>query len=123
MSASNSELFLIRQISHTDHTIRVKIGINEDAALLKGHFPGHPVVPGASMLQLVKDILEEALDIQLLLRKADHLKFLSLIAPGIEEFELEINYQKKEEGELFVTAKLSDAEKICFKLQGTFFIS
>ena len=123
MSASNSELFLIRQISHTDHTIRVKLGINEDAALLKGHFPGHPVVPGASMLQLVKDILEEALDTQLQLRKADHLKFLSLIAPGIEEVELEINYSIKEDNELFVTSKLSTGTTVFFKLQGTFNIS
>jgi len=123
MSASNSELFLIRQISQTDHTIRVQLGINEDAALLKGHFPGHPVVPGASMLQLVKDILEGAFDTHLLLRKAEHLKFLSLIEPGIEEIELEINYQIKEEGELFVTAKLSAETTVYFKLQGTFVIS
>ncbi len=123
MSASNSELFLIRQISHTDHTIRVKLGINEDAALLKGHFPGHPVVPGASMLQLVKDILEGALDTPLLLRKADHLKFLSLIAPGIDEVDLEISYKIKEEPELFVTAKLCTATTVYFKLQGTFIIS
>ena len=117
---SATDPFLIRQISHSNHTIRLQLGINAEAALLKGHFPGHPVVPGASMLQLVKDILEEALATELRLRKADHLKFLSLIAPGIAELELEINYQIKEEGELFVTAKLSDAEKICFKLQGTF---
>ena len=120
---SGTEPFLIRQISHTDHTIRVQLGINADAALLKGHFPGHPVVPGASMLQLVKDILEEALDTPLLLRKADHLKFLSLIAPGIEELELEINYSIKEDNELFVTAKLSSGTTVFFKLQGTFNIS
>ena len=123
MSASNSELFLIRKISQTDHKIRVQLGINEDAALLKGHFPGHPVVPGASMLQLVKDVLEGAFDTHLLLRKADHLKFLSLIEPSIEEIELEINYQIKEEGELFVTAKLSAETTVYFKLQGTFIIS
>ncbi len=123
MSASNSELFLIRKISQTDHTIRVQLGINEDAALLKGHFPGHPVVPGASMLQLVKDVLEGAFDTHLLLRKAEHLKFLSLIEPSIDEIELEINYQIKEEGELFVTAKLSAETTVYFKLQGTFIIS
>ena len=120
---SVTDPFLIRQISHSDHTIRLQLGINTDAALLKGHFPGLPVVPGASMLQLVKDILEEALDTQLQLRKADHLKFLSLIAPGIEEVELEINYQIKEECELFVTAKLCAATTVYFKLQGTFIIS
>ena len=123
MSASNSELFLIRKISQTDHTIWVQLGINEDAALLKGHFPGHPVVPGASMLQLVKDVLEGAFDTHLLLRKAEHLKFLSLIEPSIDEIELEINYQIKEEGELFVTAKLSAETTVYFKLQGTFIIS
>ncbi len=123
MTALNSDLFLIRQISHTDHGIRVQLGVNADAELLKGHFPGHPVVPGASMLQLVIDILEGALDTPLMLRKADHLKFLSLIEPGIEAVELEINYQIKEEGELFVTAKLSAETTVYFKLQGKFIIS
>ena len=115
--------FTISSVGIENDSAQAVLDLNPSHPIFEGHFPGHPVVPGASMLQLVKDILEGALDTPLMLRKADHLKFLSLIAPGIEEVELEINYQIKEERELFVTAKLCAATTVYFKLQGTFIIS
>lgn len=115
-----TDLFLIKQISQEDGIIRAQLGVNADNEILKGHFPGHPVVPGASMLQLVKDVLEKALAIKLRLKKADHLKFMSLIEPSTSEVELEISYTIKENGDFFVISKLSVGDIICFKLQGLF---
>jgi 3-hydroxyacyl-[acyl-carrier-protein] dehydratase len=119
MSANGSDIFSIRQLTHEGNTIRAALSINADSGILKGHFPGHPVVPGASMLQLVKEVLEQALDAQLRLKKADYLKFMSLIAPGASDVQLEINY-KVVEGDFFVTSKLSAGGAVCFKLQGMF---
>lgn len=115
-----SDLFSVNHITHGDGSIRVELGINADSEILKGHFPGHPVVPGASMLQLVKEVLEQNLEVGLRLKKADHLKFMSLIEPGVNAIQLEISYVEKEQGEFFVTAKLSAGETGYFKLQGMF---
>jgi 3-hydroxyacyl-[acyl-carrier-protein] dehydratase len=115
-----TDLFLVKQVSREDGVILAQLGINADSDILKGHFPGHPVVPGASMLQLVKDVLEEVLAVSLRIKKADHLKFMSLIEPGVGDVQLEINYKMVEDGEFFVTSKLSAGNIICFKFQGNF---
>ena len=117
---SVNDLFSVRQISHEDGVIRVQLSINADSEILKGHFPGHPIVPGASMLQLVKDVLEEALATQLRLKKADHLKFMSLIEPSASEVELEISYKLRDEQDFLITSKLIVGDTACFKLQGVF---
>jgi 3-hydroxyacyl-[acyl-carrier-protein] dehydratase len=119
MAANGSDLFSINEIMHENGSIRAELSINADSEILKGHFPGHPVVPGASMLQLVKDVLEQALNTRLRLKKADHLKFITLIGPGAVDVQLEINYKVTEDG-FFVTSKLSAGGAVCFKLQGVF---
>ena len=120
MPVDTHDLFIILQITHENGVIRAELGINAESEILKGHFPGHPVVPGASMLQLVKDVLEQALAKRVRLKKADHLKFMSLIEPGGDDVQLEINCKLVEDSGFFVTAKLLAGETVCFKLQGVF---
>jgi 3-hydroxyacyl-[acyl-carrier-protein] dehydratase len=46
-----------------------------------GHFPGNPVVPGVCQVQMVKELVEKAVDCQLVLCESDNIKFLSMINP------------------------------------------
>ncbi|MFB9843696.1 hypothetical protein [Mucilaginibacter ginsenosidivorans] len=121
MPVNNNDLFHVLRIDKLDGMIVAKLGIDRDSEILKGHFPGHPVVPGACMLQVVKDVLEDSLGTTLRLKKADHLKFMSLVDPTEREtVQLEIVYRDAGQEETFVTAKVSADENICFKLQCTF---
>ena len=70
-------LFTIASITHESHTVKAVLQINVDDPILKGHFPGHPVVPGASMLQVIKEVLEEALQAPLQLKKGTQLKLIT----------------------------------------------
>ena len=121
MPAANNDIFNILQIQYVERLITASLGINPNSEILKGHFPSHPVVPGACMLQVVKEVLENALNDTLRLKKADHLKFMSLIEPeNNQTVQLEITYRETEDGDIFATAKLFASEIVCFKLQGTF---
>jgi len=120
-AATNYDLFSIIQITHGEGSVLSALSINPASNILNGHFPGHPVVPGACMLQIVKEVLESALACSFLLKKADHLKFMSLIEPeNNREAQLEIVYREAAEGDVNVNAKLSVGETVCFKLQGSF---
>jgi 3-hydroxyacyl-[acyl-carrier-protein] dehydratase len=113
-------LFTITAISNENHSIRALLHINADDPILKGHFPGHPVVPGASMLQVVKEVLAEALQAQLRLKKGDQLKFMSLVDPTkATEVQLQIDYRSKEDG-IHANGRLLDGDTVCFKMQGIF---
>jgi 3-hydroxyacyl-[acyl-carrier-protein] dehydratase len=121
MSVANNDLFSIDKITHEDGAISAVLGINADSEILKGHFPGQPIVPGACMLQVVKDVLESALGYTLRLSKAGHLKFMIMIDPGKTlTVQLDIAYKKVDDGDISATAKLSNADVVYFKFQGSF---
>jgi 3-hydroxyacyl-[acyl-carrier-protein] dehydratase len=120
MTTANNDLFSIHKITHEDGAIAATLGINQDSPILKGHFPGRPVVPGACMLQIIKEVLEEALTLSLLLKKADHLKFITMIDPAIiRSAQLDISYKYSNES-IVATARLANADTVYFKFQGSF---
>ena len=121
MAVTNNDLFSIKEITHEGGVIKTTLGINSDSEILKGHFPGHPVVPGASMLQITKEVLENVLQTSIRLKKADQLKFMAMIDPGVtSSVELDITYKQPEENSIIITAKLSNGNTIYFKFQGSF---
>lgn len=62
-------------------TVSATLRFNREHPIFRGHFPGLPIVPGVCMMQLVKELLEDAVDRRLSLLSAANLKFLSLINP------------------------------------------
>ena len=115
------QLFQISKSEHHDGLISASLDINKYCNILNGHFPGQPVIPGACMLQIVKEVLENVLTTSFRLEKAEHLKFIVMIDPlNIHFITLDISYKQVNEDALNVTAKLIAGEVICFKFQGTF---
>jgi 3-hydroxyacyl-[acyl-carrier-protein] dehydratase len=119
-----NNLLTIQEITHEEGSVSAVLGIDPGSDILKGHFPGHPVVPGACMLQIVKEVLERALNKPLRLKKADNLKFLNMIDPGANtEIQLHLSYRSDDEGIIMVNAKLSSSQTLHFKFQGSFIIT
>jgi 3-hydroxyacyl-[acyl-carrier-protein] dehydratase len=124
MAEITNDLFSIQKMTHEDGAIKAILNINPDSDILKGHFPGHPVVPGACILQIIKEVLESALQAQLQLKKAGQLKFMTMIDPGVTSaVELDISYKQAEDDSLIAQAKLHNADTFYFKLQGSFITS
>jgi len=116
----NDDLFKIDSLTYADGVIKADLSINPDSSIFQGHFPGQPVVPGACILQIVKEVLESVLRYPIRLKKAGNLKFIGMIDPSVTaSVQLELSY-KTEEASTIVTGKLSDRDRICFKMQGVF---
>ena len=114
-------IFIIEELLHDAGQITASLRINKGSDIFEGHFPGQPVVPGACILQLVKDVLEEALHAPILLQKAANIKFISMIIPADElTVTLHINYKITDEGGINVNAKLLANEVASFKLQADY---
>jgi 3-hydroxyacyl-[acyl-carrier-protein] dehydratase len=121
MQVENDSLFKISKLEQQDGIISAMLDINKACHIFNGHFPGHSVVPGACMLQIVKEVLEKGLNTPLLLKKADHLKFMVMIDPWNTSFvQLNIAYKFVEDGGINVIAKLVNGDVVCFKFQGRF---
>ncbi|HEY8687714.1 MAG TPA: 3-hydroxyacyl-ACP dehydratase [Chitinophagaceae bacterium] len=106
---------------HQENIINANLEINKDSEIFKGHFPGQPVLPGACMLQIVKEVLESTLNIPFRLKKANHIKFLRIIDPGSNNIlQLMLSYKSTDNNNIDVTANLIAQKDICFKFRGSF---
>jgi 3-hydroxyacyl-[acyl-carrier-protein] dehydratase len=99
--------------------VKALLSINRQHPILQGHFPGHPVVPGVCMMQMIKELMELTTNHSLRISNADNMKFLSVINPDQNnEVEAAISYVS-EHGSFFLNASLMAGSTTFFKLKAT----
>jgi 3-hydroxyacyl-[acyl-carrier-protein] dehydratase len=114
-------IFKIDLLSHSAGQIEAIILVDPDHPILKGHFPGQPVVPGACMLQLVKDIIAAVLEANIIMEKATAIKFISMITPETSlKANISLGYKIEDDGKINVSAVIKTEELTCFKLQAVY---
>ncbi|MDF2431160.1 MAG: 3-hydroxyacyl-[acyl-carrier-protein] dehydratase [Mucilaginibacter sp.] len=112
-------LYKITSQDHHDGVIDAILEINKEDSIFNGHFPGHPVLPGACMLQIIKEVLEDTLKASFRLKKADQIKFLAISDPLINNIlKLKLTYSI-DDINFNVIGNFSQID-ICCKFKGTF---
>ncbi len=115
--------FDIATLDKANETITAVLKINVQSDIFRGHFPDRPIVPGACLLQILKEVLETALKLPIQLHKADHLKFITIINP-LETSTLDLKISYKISGDLLqVNAHIGGPGITYAKFQGTFKIA
>lgn len=111
-----NNLFSISAENQSPGLINATIRIHGDHAVFLGHFPGHPVLPGVTMVQIVRELMETEMERKLRVIEIENLKFLSLINPEQNsEIEVSVSYVKKDDN-LVVNATLFYGDKVFFKM-------
>lgn len=59
------------------------IMLNKEHDVFKGHFPDNPVTPGVCMMQIIKELTQEAVKTPLTMKSASNIKFMALINPEV----------------------------------------
>jgi 3-hydroxyacyl-[acyl-carrier-protein] dehydratase len=99
--------------------VKALLSIDKDHAILKGHFPGQPVVPGVCMMQIIKELVERQTKRSLQLAGAENMKFLSVIDPNQNhEIEASVSFSENN-GIISLNASLFSGAVIFFKLKAT----
>jgi 3-hydroxyacyl-[acyl-carrier-protein] dehydratase len=90
-----NELYTIKNIQKESvNKLTIQVELNRDHDIFKGHFPGHPILPGVCTIQILKELLEIQLNRNLNLAKAGTIKYLSFIDPlknCIINYEIQLN--------------------------------
>jgi len=102
-------LYKIISSEKTESGVFVKIHIDKDNPIFKGHFPENPIMPGVCMLQIIKEITEQAIGRKLRMRQANNVKFLSLINPEVNP-NLTLDIAITEEGDEVKVKNISSFE-------------
>jgi 3-hydroxyacyl-[acyl-carrier-protein] dehydratase len=113
-------LYKVTGTENTSEGILAKVNLNKDHAIFKGHFPGNPVMPGVCMIQIIKELTEEATGKNLFLSVSSNIKFMAIINPDKNpDLQLAIDISQ-ENGEVKVKNTTSFDETVALKLSATF---
>lgn len=126
MIVLKNSFFEIENLSHATGLITSTVKINPSHTIFDGHFPNNPVTPGVAQLQIVKEILEDVFQKELLLKEMRNCKFLAILNPTETPFfDLEINYETIENTSFQISAKgtTDDESKTFFKFTAKYEIS
>ena len=115
-------LFTVLSQQEEEGHLAFQLRIHPEWPIYKAHFPGHPITPGVCIVQMVQELLQECLHRNLILRKAKHIKYVSIISPE-EVTDLTVTFSKIEtqpDGSLKVQAQIANNETLYTKLSATF---
>ena len=114
-----NDFYTITTQDHQQGSLKASISINKQHRIFEGHFPGHPVVPGVCMMQIVREVMEQSTGKTLRVARAPMMKFLTIINPEQNnQVEVSVTYTEKDNG-LDLNATLFSGETIYFKLKST----
>jgi 3-hydroxyacyl-[acyl-carrier-protein] dehydratase len=115
------DFFTISSIQKENNSFKIVLELNASHKIFAGHFPGQPVLPGACMLQMVKEVTEIILNKKMRLTKADNIKFLLLINPNENRtLQMGLTFSISEDRIARISANLSTGSSVCFKFSGSF---
>lgn len=119
-----NNFFTITEISFDEESpekLHATLQLDTQHAIYGGHFPGNPVVPGVCIIQMIKETLSQHFNKELILVKAEEVKFLSIINP-LENPTITLDYKIKYPGDDLVHAQvvISNSEHTFMKFRGSF---
>ncbi|MRT15703.1 3-hydroxyacyl-ACP dehydratase [Vitellibacter sp. q18] len=113
-------LYKVTATETTPEGISAKVHLNKDHAIFKGHFPGNPVMPGVCMIQIIKELTEEATGKNLFLAVSSNIKFMAIINPD-KNPDLQLMLDIVEEnGEVKVKNTTTFEDTVALKLNASF---
>jgi 3-hydroxyacyl-[acyl-carrier-protein] dehydratase len=94
-----------------------KIQIDAENEIFKGHFPNLPILPGACMVQIIKELQEKSIQKKITFSEIGQIKFLNMVNP-LEKNVLDVEITQVNENKISATIK-SEQETI-LKFSGSY---
>lgn len=114
-----NDFYTITKQEHHPGAVKATISIDKNHKIFEGHFPGHPIVPGVCMMQIIREVMQEMTGKSLNIANADMIKFLTIINP-VENSEVDLRVDYTEENNAFqLNATLFSGTTVFFKFRST----
>lgn len=115
-----NDFYTTLDVQQGDNSYSCLVVFNAGHSIFNGHFPGHPVVPGVCMMEMVKELMQDILNIPLVLSNAGNVKFLQLITPDTQPA-ISLSWKQNENGSYKVNAAFKNEDAaILFKMDGNY---
>lgn len=77
-------LYKVLNVKETPEEVTYSISFNQECPIYKAHFPTMPITPGACIIQMVEELLEDHLKMNLQTAGVKNAKFLRVLKPTDE---------------------------------------
>jgi len=99
-----------------------RIALNGSHVIFQAHFAGNPVMPGACIVQVIKELTSDYFGRVLFISALKNMKFLHAINPlETPEISVQLAFMQQEDEPLSVSAILYDGDKVFSKSSQLYF--
>jgi 3-hydroxyacyl-[acyl-carrier-protein] dehydratase len=117
-----NNLYTIQKITETEKIIQATVQLHAEHPIFKGHFPGHPVLPGVCMLEMISEITGSHLRERIRINSASMIKYLNMIDPNKDPMiQFEIKYEQGPNN-ILTQGKIYSGTRVFMKYQLSFVI-
>jgi 3-hydroxyacyl-[acyl-carrier-protein] dehydratase len=116
----NNKLFTIKNKIKENDLISYRLALNPSHEIFQAHFAGNPVLPGACIVQTVKELAADYCGKDFIITKVKNTKFLAVINP-LEHSELivQMTISPQNDSDITVAAVIRDDALIFSKINIT----
>lgn len=77
------EFYKIEDFTESETEINASISLNRSHWIYSAHFPGHPVTPGAMLLEILTEIVSKREGRRMRLESSGNIRFYRVIDPAV----------------------------------------
>lgn len=112
-----NNLYTIEHLSESEKIIQARALLQAGHPIFKGHFPGHPVLPGVCMLEMITEITGSVLQQRFRISGAPMIKYLHMIDPNRDpEIQFEIKHEQDHKN-ILAQGKIYSGANVFMKFQ------
>jgi 3-hydroxyacyl-[acyl-carrier-protein] dehydratase len=108
--------FTINEVVDSGESKVFRVELNASHPIFQAHFAGNPVMPGACIAQMVKELAEDCFSASFFIGAIRNMKFLKVINPlENPEVSVQMTCTAREDNSVFVSTLISDRKDIFSK--------
>jgi len=112
-----NKLFIIKEKTTAESNAVYCLSLNASHPIFQAHFSGNPVMPGACIVQMIKELSVDYLNKTLTICEIRNTKFLSVINPlENQEITVKATFTAQDANLITVSAVISDKETVFSKV-------
>ena len=108
--------FTIQSSADAENSRTYHIAVNDLHPIFQAHFAGNPIMPGACVVQLIKELVSDYFGRDCFVCTVRNMKFLHAINPSKSpELSVQLTFTQQEEEQVSVSAVLNNGDKVFVK--------
>ena len=108
--------FTVKEVVRAEAEATYRVALNSSHTIFKAHFAGNPVMPGACIAQMIKELSEDFLSVDFFISVVKNMKFLKVISPDENpEVSVQMVYTTQDAGDVSVSTVIRAGDSIFSK--------